>query len=99
MEIIIALVAVALAAAVYLGRKKNLPTQSVNSNEEWPFGTKLAEGKIHVKTDEVSSTVVEAVTTVVENKPAKKTVAKKAPAKKAAAKKSPAKKTAKSKKV
>jgi len=97
MEIIMALIVVALAAAIYFNRKK---PETKGSDDFWPFGEKLPEGKIHVKVDDVSTSVVaEAVTTVVENNveaPAKK---KKPAVKKAPAiKKAPAKKT-KSKKA
>ena len=94
MEIIIVLVAAALAVAIYLGRKKPAEPGSVDAWEP--------PKELHV-------TVADTVTTVVENKvetpaeppapakkaPAKKPAAKKAPAKKPAAKKAPAKKTTK----
>ena len=83
------------------------------SDKPWPYGEKISEGKIHVKPSDVAPgksaddrveapaplTVAETVTTVVENKPAKKPATKKgahegnkAPAKTPAAKKTPAKK-------
>lgn len=92
MEIIIALVAVALAAAIYFNRKK---PETKGSDDMWPYGEKLSEGKVHVKVADIAETpsvAAEAMTTVVENKveeaPAKK---KKPAAKKAPAKKAPAK--------
>lgn len=112
MEIIIIIAVLGLAAYwVYdMSQKK----QDTKSDQPWPFGTALPEGKIHVKSADVApgksaddrveepapSTVAETMTTVVENKPAKKPATKKgahegnkAPAKKpAAAKKAPAKK-------
>ena len=82
------------------------------SDKPWPYGEKISEGKIHVKPSDVAPgksaddrveapapTVAETMTTVVENKPAKKSATKKgahegnkAPAKTPAAKKAPAKK-------
>jgi len=92
MEIIILLVAVVLAVAIYFGRKKPVASTSVDSWEP--------PKELHLTEEPAPSVAVEAVTTVVENKPAKKAAAKKAPAKKAAAKKAPAtKKSPKSKKV
>ena len=112
MEIIIIIAVLGLAAYwVYdMSQKK----KDTTSDQPWPFGEKIAEGKIHVKPADVGGsanrveapapTVAETVTTVVENKPAKKPATKKgahegnkAPAKKtaakpAAAKKAPAKK-------
>ena len=119
MEIII-FVAVVVAAALlwsgYVKAKKTDSDQAIDNwqppkaeDKPWPYGEKLPEGKIHVKTTDVSGsenrveapapTVAETVTTVVENKPAKKAPAKKqqfdkkpAAAKAPAAKKTPAKK-------
>lgn len=112
MEIIIIIAVLGLAAYwVYdMSQKK----KDTTSDQLWPYGEKLSEGKIHVKPADVAGnanrveapapTVAETVTTVVENKPAKKPAAKKAPAKKQqfdkkpgaakapAAKKAPAKK-------
>ncbi len=75
------------------------PKNLVSSEKEWPFGEKIAEGKIHVKPADVagSQNRVEAPAPVVEQAPAKKAAAKKPAAKKtaakpAAAKKAPAKK-------
>jgi hypothetical protein len=88
MEIIIVLIAVVLATAIYFGRKKPVEPTSIDT---W-----TPPKEMHLTVEEPAPSVaVEAVTTVVENKPAKKKPAtKKAPA----AKKAPAKKT-KSKKV
>ena len=72
MEIIILLVAVALAVAIYFGRKQ----KSSDPVENW-----TPPKEMHL-TDEPApapAVTVEAVTTVVENKPAKKPAAKKAP--------------------
>ena len=103
MEIIIVIAVLGLAAYwVYdMSQKK----KDTTSDQLWPFGEKLSEGKIHVKPADVAGsenrveapapTVAETVTTVVENKPAKKTAAKpaaKTPAKKTAAKPAVAKK-------
>jgi hypothetical protein len=83
MEIIIVLIAVVLATAIYFGRKKPVEPTSVDT---W-----TPPKEMHLTVEEPAPSVaVEAVTTVVENKPA----TKKAPA----VKKAPAKKT-KSKKV
>lgn len=89
MEIIIVLVVLGLAAYwVYdMSQKK----KNTESDQPWPYGEKVAEGKIHVKPVEVApgksaddrveatapSVAAESVTTVVENKPAKKAPAKK----------------------
>lgn len=63
--IILAVIAVAV---IYMVFREKKPTESVDDNKEWPFGSKVAEGKIHVKTSDVASTAAEAMTTVVENK-------------------------------
>ena len=106
MEIIIILAVLGLAAYwVYDMSQKKKNTESI---EPWPYGEKLSEGKIHVKSSDVApgksaDDRVEEPAPVVTNsnpadnvpvaKPAKKPAAKKAPAKKpAAAKKAPAKK-------
>ena len=72
---------------------------NTGADDPWPFGEKLAEGKIHVKTTDVAPTApadsenrVEAPAPVAEPAPAKKPAAKKTAAKPAAAKKTPAKK-------
>lgn len=104
MEIIIVLVVLGLAAYwVYdMSQKK----KDSNSDQPWPYGEKLSEGKIHVKTTDAApskpaddrvetpapSVAAESVTTVVENKLARKPAAKKTADKKPAAKKAPAKK-------
>ena len=106
MEIIIVLAVLGLVAYwVYDMSQKKKHTESI---EPWPYGEKLSEGKIHVKSSDVApgksaEDRVEAPAPVVTNstpadnvpvaKPAKKPAAKKAVAKKpAAAKKAPAKK-------
>ena len=66
--IILAVIAVAV---IYMVFREKKPTDPVDDNKEWPFGNKVADGKIHVKTSDVApatSTAAEAVTTVVENK-------------------------------
>ena len=66
--IILAVIAVAV---IYMVFREKKPTESVDDNKEWPFGNKVDDGKIHVKTGDVAPaapTVVEVVTTVVENK-------------------------------
>lgn len=104
MEIIVTLAVLALAGYwIYdMSRKK----ESQDDNKPWPYGEKLPEGKIHVKSADVApgksaddiveatapATVAETVTTVVENKPAKKPAAKKTADKKPAVKRAPAKK-------
>lgn len=120
MEVIIVvalLVGIALVWTKYLKTEKSKaesaidnwePAKILDSKEEqWPFGEKLPEGKIHVKVSDLapvapaeptgSENRVEAPAPVVEQAPAKKTPAKKPAAKKtaakpAAAKKAPAKK-------
>lgn len=114
MEIIITLVVLALAAYwVYdLSQKQKQDSDTKLDNwqppkdlteQPWPYGEKLPEGKIHVKPAELSgsqnrveepapSIVAETVTTVVENKPTKKAPTKKTADKKPAAKRAPAKK-------
>ena len=106
MEIIIIIAVLGLAAYwVYDMSQKNKDT---TSDQPWPYGEKIAEGKVHVKPADVGGsenrveapapTVAETVTTVVENKPAKKAPAKKQQfdkkpvAAKAPAKRAPAKK-------
>lgn len=85
MEIIIALIVLALGVAVYLGRKKPAEAGSVDT---WQ-----PPAELHVTTP---VNVPEPAATTVEQAPAKKAPAKKAPAaKKPAAKKPAAKKTAK----
>ena len=104
MEIIIIIAVLGLAA--YWVYDMSQQKKETKSDQPWPFGTVLPEGKIHVKTTDVAGsenrveapapTVVETVTTVVENKPAKKpaakTVAAKTVATKTPAKRAPAKK-------
>jgi len=105
MEIIIVLAVIALIAVVWARDQAN-KKKAAEQEKEWPFGEKLSEGKIHVKPADVApgksaedrveapapSVAAESLTTVVENKPAKKAPAKKPAAKKPAVKKSPAKK-------
>lgn len=118
MEIFIFIAVVVGAALLWTGYVKTKKEESdqaldewkpVSSDKPWPYGEKIAEGKIHVKPADVAGsenrveapapTVAETVTTVVENKPAKKAPAKKqqfdkkpAAAKAPVAKKTPAKK-------
>jgi hypothetical protein len=83
------------------------PKELVSKEKEWPFGTKLPEGKIHVKVSDVSGsenrveTPAPAATTSVplvaaktpaKKAPVKKPAAKPVAAKPAAAKRAPAKK-------
>jgi hypothetical protein len=116
MEIII-FIAVVVGAALlwngYVKAKKADSDQIIDNwqppkaeDKPWPYGEKVAEGKIHVKTTDVSGSAnrVEAPAPVVTNsnptdnvpvaetKPAKKPAAKKTAVKPAAAKKAPAKK-------
>ena len=76
---------------------------NADADKPWPYGEKLPEGKIHVKTTDVSGSenrveapapalAVDGHGDVHEVKPAKKAPAKKTAAKPAAAKKAPAKK-------
>jgi topoisomerase IA-like protein len=72
---------------------------TADADKPWPYGEKLAEGKIHVKSSDVAPVTsasnedrVEAPAPVAEPAPAKKPAAKKTAAKPAAAKKTPAKK-------
>ena len=96
MEIIIIIAVLGLAAYwVYdMSQKK----KDTTSDQPWPFGEKLSEGKIHVKPADVagSENRVETPAPVVTNSnPADNVpVATPTPAKKPAAKKAPAKKTA-----
>ena len=104
MEVIIVLVAVGLVAAAWAVDRNN-KKKAAEQEKEWPFGEKLSEGKIHVKTTDVSGSEnrVETPAPVVTNSdladnvpvtaPANKPAAKKAPAKKTAAKPAAAKKT------
>jgi hypothetical protein len=116
MEIIIVLAAITVVALAWaVGKSKDKepidnwepPKEMHLTDKPWPYGEKLSEGKIHVKTTDVagSENRVEAPAPVVTNSnPADNvpvttpTPAKKAPAKKtadkkpAAAKKTPAKK-------
>lgn len=65
------LLMVVAVVVIYMVFREKKPTESVDDNKEWPFGNKVADGKIHVKTGDVAPaapTVVEVVTTVVENK-------------------------------
>ena len=113
MEIII-FIAVVVGAALlwsgYVKTKKTESDQAIDSwepskaeDKPWPYGEKLPEGKIHVKTTDVSGSenrveapapalAVDGHGDVHEVKPAKKPAAKKTAAKPAAAKKAPAKK-------
>jgi hypothetical protein len=106
MEVIIVLVAIGLVAAAWAVDRNN-KKKAAEQEKEWPFGEKLSEGKIHVKSSDVApgksaEDRVEAPAPVVTNstpadnvpvaKPAKKPAVKKSPAKKPAVKKAPAKK-------
>jgi hypothetical protein len=104
MEIIIVLAVIALIAVVWARDQAN-KKKAAEQEKEWPFGKKLSEGKIYVKPVEIAtvktaedrveapapSVAAESLTTVVENRPAKKAPVKKTAAK-PAAKKEPAKK-------
>jgi hypothetical protein len=112
MEIII-FIAVVVGAALlwngYVKAKKADSDQTIDNwqppkaeDKPWPYGEKVAEGKIHVKSSDVApgksaDDRVEAPAPVVEpataeKAPAKKPAAKKTAAKPAAAKRAPAKK-------
>ena len=107
MEIIIFIAVVVVLALLWSGYVKTKKTESDHSidnwqppkaeDKPWPYGEKLAEGKIHVKSSDVApgkspDDRVEAPAPVVEQAPAKKAPAKKTAAK-APAKKAPAKKS------
>jgi len=118
MEIIIFVAVVVVAALLWSGYVKTKKTESDQAidnwqppkaeDKPWPYGEKLSEGKIHVKSSDVAPVTsastedrVEAPAPVLtvdghgdvqEVKPAKKTPAKK-PAAKAPAKRAPAKKS------
>ena len=116
MEIIIVLAVIALIAVVWARDKANKSKDPVDTweppkemhltDKPWPYGEKLSEGKIHVKTTDVApgksaDDRVEApapVPLVVEQAPAKKPAAKKTAAKPAVAKKPAAAKRAPAKK-
>ena len=109
MEIIIFIAVVVVAALLWSGYVKTKKAESDQiidnwqppkaEDKPWPFGEKLAEGKIHVKTTDVSGsenrvetpapTVAQATA---ENKAEAVAKVKKAPAKKTADKKPAAKK-------
>ena len=106
MEIIIFVAVVVVAALLWSGyvkTKKAESDQTIDNwqppkaeDKPWPYGEKVAEGKIHVKSSDVApgksaDDRVEAPAPVVEPAPAKKAPAKKTAVKSAAAK-SPAKK-------
>jgi hypothetical protein len=115
MELIIFIAVVVVAALLWTGHVKDTQSkaeskiddwQPSSNDKPWPYGEKIADGKIHVKSADVAPgksaddrveapaplTVAETVTTVVENRPAKKPAVKKAAAKKPAVKKAAAKK-------
>ena len=107
MEIIIFVAVIVIAALLWSGYVKTKKTESDQTidnwqppkaeDKPWPYGEKVAEGKIHVKTTDVApgksaDDRVEAPAPVVEPAPAKKPVAKKTAAKPAVAKKAPVKK-------
>ena len=107
MEIII-FIAVVVGAALlwngYVKAKKADSDQTIDNwqppkaeDKPWPYGEKVAEGKIHVKSSDVAlgksaDDRVEVTAPVVEPAPAKKAPAKKTAAKPAVAKRAPAKK-------
>ena len=111
MEIIIFIAVVVVLALLWSGyvkTKKAESDQTIDNwqppkaeDKPWPYGEKVAEGKIHVKVADVApgksaDDRVEAPAPVVEPAPAKKAPAKKTVAKPAAktpAKKAPAKKS------
>ena len=111
MEIIIFIAVVVVLALLWSGyvkTKKAESDQTIDNwqppkaeDKPWPYGEKVAEGKIHVKVADVApgksaDDRVEAPAPVVEPAPAKKAPAKKTAAKPAAktpAKKAPAKKS------
>jgi hypothetical protein len=119
MEIIIFIAVVVVAALLWSGyvkTKKTESDQAIDSwqppkaeDKPWPYGEKLAEGKIHVKVIDYADIAIAQIKTppvaevTAENKaeavakakkPAvKKTAAKPAAAKKPAVKKTPAKKS------
>ena len=108
MEIII-FIAVVVGAALlwsgYVKTKKAESDQTIDNwqppkaeDKPWPYGEKIAEGKIHVKSSDVApgksaDDRVEAPAPVVEPAPAKKPAAKKPVAAKTPAKKAPSKKS------
>ena len=107
MEIIIFIAVVVVAALLWSGYVKTKKTESDQTidnwqppkaeDKPWPYGEKVAEGKIHVKSSDVApgksaDDRVEAPAPVAEPAPAKKAPAKKTAAKPAAAKRAPAKK-------
>ena len=106
MEIIIFVAVIVFAALLWSGYVKTKKTESDQAidnwqppkaeDKPWPYGEKLAEGKIHVKSSDVAPVTsdsnedrVEASAPVAEPAPAP--VAEPAPAKKSAAKKTAAK--------
>ena len=111
MEIIIFIAVVVVLALLWSGyvkTKKAESDQTIDNwqppkaeDKPWPYGEKVAEGKIHVKSSDVApgksaDDRVEAPALVVEPAPVKKAPAKKTAAKPAAktpAKKTPAKKS------
>ena len=111
MEIIIFIAVVVVLALLWSGyvkTKKAESDQTIDNwqppkaeDKPWPYGEKVAEGKIHVKSSDVApgksaDDRVEAPAPVVEPAPVKKAPAKKTAAKPAAktpAKKTPAKKS------
>jgi hypothetical protein len=116
MEIIIFVAIVVVAALLWSGYVKAKKTDSDHAldnwqppqaeDKPWPYGEKLSEGKIHVKSSDVApgksaddrvetpapTLAVDGHGDVHEVKPAKKTAAKKPAVKPAAAKRAPAKK-------
>ena len=111
MEIIIFIAVVVGAALLWSGYVKAKKTESDQiidnwappkaEDKPWPYGEKVAEGKIHVKSSDVApgksaDDRVESPAPAAESAPAKKAPAKKTAAKPAAktpAKKAPAKKS------
>ena len=109
MEIIIFIAVIVVAALLWIGHVKATQSQAESKidnwqppkaeDKPWPYGEKLPEGKIHVKTTDVSgreNRVETPAPTVADvtagNKAAAVAKVKKAPAKKTADKKPAAKK-------
>jgi hypothetical protein len=112
MEIIIFVAIVVGAALLWTGYVKTKKAESdhaldswkpISDDKPWPYGEKVAEGKIHVKPADVAGSenrvetpapalAVDGHGDVHEVKPAKKAPAKKTAAKPVAAKRAPAKK-------
>jgi hypothetical protein len=111
MEIIIFIAVVVVAALLWSGYVKTKKTESdqtidswkpISSDKPWPYGNKIAEGKIHVKSsdvapgksaeDRVETPAPTVADVTADNKQKAVTKAKKVPAKKPAVKPAVAKK-------